>query len=56
MLVEAQNGKAFYVTKDDFMCIGAFPKATHHAGKSQRDKMGSKPISTPPAVPPIENA
>jgi uncharacterized protein (DUF169 family) len=23
MLVEAQNGKAFYVTKDDFTCIGA---------------------------------
>jgi uncharacterized protein (DUF169 family) len=23
MLVEAQNGKAFYVTKDDFDCIGA---------------------------------
>ncbi len=22
MLVEAQNGKAFYVTKDDFTCIG----------------------------------
>jgi uncharacterized protein (DUF169 family) len=23
MLVEAQNGRAFYVTKDDFTCIGA---------------------------------